>query len=547
MRLTLIFLILIIIAGCANQVTPTGGAKDIKPPTPLSYSPDSNSIHFTATEIIIQFDEYIQLNDVFNQIIISPPLDVVPEYKVKGKTLTIKLNSTLKEATTYTVNFGQAIKDNTEGNILENFTYVFSTGDYIDSLQISGKVTDLLTAAPAAKTFVVLYLNPTDTSFTTSTPYYFTKTDASGNFIIRNIRSGAYKLYAIEDKNFNYYYDLPNEKIAFQSTSIVIDSNLTNQQLQLFSENKSAQNLLEAKSNRYSQVKLAFAINTANTTINYIGTDTSTLYISHNKTNDTLNIWKSNYLLDSILLNIQFDTTVINKAIELKSFPSDSNFYKSINAFTTNVTALGKGSDANTRADWDPAKPIRLNFYNPIANITDIIPTVYKDSTPINANIIIDTLDARNVYIQYDWQPSTLYDIIIQNKSFKDIFGLYNTADTIKIQTKKIDAYATLTTTIKQTTPQNLIFQLLKFDLTIVEEKYISREAFENASSSFAIKQMYLIPGVYKIRVIYDSDGNGKWTPGNLEQNLLPESVYFFPVDQNLRANWDNEIDWDLK
>ena len=121
-------LIALTIYSCANVVTPTGGEKDIIPPTVLQYSPDTNSLYFDAPEIHIQYDEYVVLNDVFNQVIISPPLDGIPEYKIKGKTLTIKLNSTLRDSTTYTVNFGQAIKDNTEGNILNNFTYVFSMG-----------------------------------------------------------------------------------------------------------------------------------------------------------------------------------------------------------------------------------------------------------------------------------------------------------------------------------------------------------------------------------------------------------------------------------
>ncbi len=547
MRLTLIVATLIILAGCANQVTPTGGEKDSIPPTAIAYSPDSNAINFTANEIVIIFDEYVQLNDVFNQIIISPPLDGTPEYKLKGKTLTIKLNATLKPETTYTINFGQAIKDNTEGNILENFTYVFSTGNFIDSLQVSGSVTELLTGAPSKKTYVVLYYEPTDTSFTKTKPYYFTKTDIAGNFNIKNIKAGRYKIYALEDQNFNYYYDLPNERIAFQTGLLTIDSNVSAQKLQLFSEDKGIQNILETKSTRYGQTKLVFAKNTSSTVIQYTGSDTSASYFSRNITNDTILFWKTNFLLDTHQFRIQFDTTVINRTVEIKEFAADSNFYKNVNTFITNVTALGKGTDANSRADWDPAKTIELFFSNPIKNINYESINVFSDSTILISSKIIDTLDARKVYINYDWKPGINYDIIIPAKSVTDIFGLYNPADTIKIATKKTDAYATLTTTIKNTSGSPLIFQLMRFDLSIVDEKYLSPEQFENASSSFPIKQMYLLPGVYKIRAIIDSDGNGEWTTGDLAKNRQPETVIFFPVDQNLRANWENEIDWEIK
>jgi len=547
MRLSLLVITLIILAGCANQVTPTGGEKDIVAPTAIAYTPDSNAINFSATEIVIVFDEYVQLNDVFNQIIISPPLDETPAFKLKGKTLTIKLNATLKPETTYTINFGQAIKDNTEGNILENFTYVFSTGSFIDSMQVSGTVTEILTGAPSKKTYVVLYYEPTDTSFTKTKPYYFAKTDAAGNFNIKNIRSGNYKLYAIEDQNFNYYYDLPNERIAFQSDILTIDSNVAKQKLQLFSEDKGLQNLLESKSSRYGQTKLVFSKNTKSTIIKYTGSDTSAEYFSRNITNDTILFWKTNFLLDTHQLSIQFDTTILNRVVEIKEFSADSSFYKNVNTFTTNVTAVGKGSDANTRADWDPAKPIILNFSNPIKQINYDGVKVYSDSVLLTSSSSIDSLDARKVYINYNWKPGVNYDIIIPAKSHSDIFNLYNTADTIKIATRKTDAYATLTTTIKNTSGSPLIFQLMRFDLSIVEEKYLTPTQFENAALSFAVKQMYLLPGIYRIRIIIDSDGNGEWTTGDLQKNVQPETVIFFSVDQNLRANWENEIDWEIK
>lgn len=547
MRLLLCLLISLIFASCANQVTPTGGKKDTTPPVVLDYEPDSATVFFDAKQITLVFNEYVQLNDVFNQVIVSPPLDATPEIKLKGKTVTINLNSELKPSTTYTINFGQAIKDITEGNALENFTYVFSTGAFIDSLKVSGKVTDLLTAAPATKAYVVLYYEPTDTSFTKTKPYYFAKTDNAGNFTINNIKAGNYNLYAIEDQNYNYYYDLPNEKIAFQTSTIQIDSNISNQKLQLFSEDKTLQNLQEIKSTRYGQTRLIFSKNTSSTKITYSGTDTSSIYFSRNKTNDTILFWKTNYLLDTHQLTISFDTSVINRMVEIKSFPKDSNFYKQTNTFTSNVSNISKGADANARADWDPGRTVQLNFYNPIKSLTPNAIQVYKDSVALTtATITIDSLDARKIYIQYDWLPGTPYNIILADKSTKDIFGLTNIGDTLKIQTRKADAYATLSTTIKNNSNNNLIFQLMKFDLTIIDERYLTKSLFENPDKTFLVKQLNLLPGVYKIRVIIDADGNGKWTPGNLATKQLPETVLFFPVDQNLRANWENEIDWEI-
>ena len=548
MRIFLFTIVLIIIAGCANQVAPSGGPKDITPPTVLDYEPDSASVLFTSNTITIKFDEYVILNDVFNQIVISPPLNETPEYKLKGKTLTISLKDTLKPATTYTINFGQAIKDNTAGNVKENFTYVFSTGSFIDSLQVSGKVIDLLTAAPASKTYVVLYYEPTDTSFTTSKPYYFAKTDVTGNFLINNIKAGTYKLYAIEDQNFNYFYDLPNEKIAFQTTTLTIDSNITNQKLFLYSENKIKQNLLEAKSTRYGQTRLVFAKNAADTKITYIGSDTSTYLFTSNISNDTILFWHTNYLLDTHQLSISFDTTLIEKIIETKEYPADSNFLKSYNTFTKNVITLAKGGDPNARAEWVPEKPIDILFYNPIKTLTNTTIQILQDSLPLtDYTLQIDSQDARKMRINYKWKPEKNYTIIIPEKATQDIFGLYNNADTIKLTVKKTDAFASLSTTIKNTSGNPIIFQFMKFDMTIIDEFYLDMPKFENADNTYIVKQLNLTPGVYKIRAILDTDKNGKWTPGDLSQNRPPESVIFFPVDQNLRANWENEIEWHLK
>ena len=548
MRIFLFTIVLIIIAGCANQVAPSGGPKDITPPTVLDYEPDSASVLFTSNTITIKFDEYVILNDVFNQIVISPPLNEKPEYKLKGKTLTISLKDTLKPATTYTINFGQAIKDNTAGNVKENFTYVFSTGSFIDSLQVSGKVIDLLTAAPASKTYVVLYYEPTDTSFTTSKPYYFAKTDVTGNFLINNIKAGTYKLYAIEDQNFNYFYDLPNEKIAFQTTTLTIDSNITNQKLFLYSENKIKQNLLEAKSTRYGQTRLVFAKNATETKITYTGSDTSAYLFTRNISNDTILFWHTNYLLDTHQLSISFDTTLIEKIIETKEYPADSNFLKSYNTFTKNVITLAKGGDPNARAEWVPEKPIDILFYNPIKTVTNTTIQILQDSLPLtDYTLQIDSQDARKMRINYKWKPEKNYTIIIPEKATQDIFGLYNNADTIKLTVKKTDAFASLSTTIKNTSGNPIIFQFMKFDMTIIDEFYLDMPKFENADNTYIVKQLNLTPGVYKIRAILDTDKNGKWTPGDLSQNRPPESVIFFPVDQNLRANWENEIEWHLK
>ena len=537
--------IAILFSRCANTVTPSGGPKDELPPAPVNYVPDSNSVFFSADEIQITFNEYIQLNDVFNQVVISPPLEGIPTYKLKGKTLTIHLNAPLKDSTTYTINFGQSIKDNTEGNILNNFTYVFSTGSYIDSLEVSGKVKDLFTAAPAEKAFVVLYLDPTDTSFTKTKPYYFSKTDKSGEFKIRNIRPGHYKIYAIDDQNFNYYYDLPNEKIAFQSGYLDIDSNISNQQFSLFSENKMKQDLLEIKSYRYGQTKIVFAKNASDVSIEPVGGSSSEFHITKNNTNDTLYYWNTDRTLDSATFTIQYDTVHIKKTIELKSFPADTVFAKTKNTMTSNIPPLKKGAPAGSPVDWDLGQAVKIKFNNPVIIYDTARFILTEDSiTEIHPEIIVDTLDERNIYIQYNWKPEHQYRIRILPGATTDLFGLKNDTLSAKLQIKKEDDYSTFKITFDNDSSVNLIFELLKQDMTPYQKIYLSADQFDPVTHQYILTLKFLVPGVYKMRLIKDYDKNGKWTPGDLSKNLQPEPVIFFPVEQTLRANWENEIEW---
>ena len=536
----IIYSMLLLGWGCANVVTPSGGEKDVMPPTVISYVPDSAATGFESKEIRIQFDEYIQLNDVFNQVLISPPLNNQPAFKLKGKTLIISISDTLKVNTTYTINFGQAIKDLTEGNILDNFTYVFSTGATVDSLQISGTVTDAVTTKPLEKIYVVVYQDAIDTAFTTTRPYYFARTDKNGNWSIKNMRQGTYSVFALEDMNFNYFYDLPNERIAFSDSLIQLQQNISGLRLNLFSENKLRPQLQDIKSTRYGLTRITFTAPVTTPDIAYTGTDTSAEYLYKNISGDTLYFWKTNYALDSHQLHIAFDTTSINRTVAIKTLPKDTVFSRQKNTFTHNVSTLSKSSKAP--ADWDPGKAIRLQFYNPIAQIRKPV-AVYQDSILIgNMEVITDTLDPRYVNLQFPFATDKQYQIYIPESGFTDIFGLSNPADTLSLNIRKEDAYSTLTILLTNKTDAPIHIALTKFDGTIVETWNIP--VGDSTNTPVSLKQKYLLPGIYRIQAVIDTDNNQTFTTGNLSERKQPERTLYYKTDQNLRANWENEIEW---
>lgn len=528
---------------CANVVTPVGGIKDQTPPEPVQFIPENYSTNFSANSISIKFKDYIQLNDVFNQVLISPPLESAPHFKVKGKTLFVNFKSTLKDSTTYTINFGQSVKDITEGNILENFTYVFSTGNELDSISVSGKITDLFTGAIPKSVYAVLYLADDDSSFLKSKPYYFSKADASGAFTIKNIKQGTYNLYALEDQNFNYYYDLPNENIAFQQSSLQLDSNIENQKLKIFSEDKSKQYLDEAKSIAYGESRFIFSKPRDTISILYTGENPQRGFFIRNQTNDTITYWNADLKLTNHSFLLQFDTSRIEKIIELKPVPADTVFSKQKNLFTSNLPSPKTGKTN----EWDLNKTIRLKFNHPLIKTDSNKISIIEDSaTTIYPQVVIDSADPRILTIPYQWKESASYKLFIPQNSTTDIFGLTNDSLTVPFQTKAKTDYSKLSVKITNRTGKPLIFQMLSADQKIIyTTTYLSLALFKD--DIYMVEIPFLIPGLYKLKVIVDADENERWTTGNFLQHKFPEAVYFFPVDQNVRANWENEIDWVLE
>jgi len=216
----LFLIILLIIGSCANVVSPTGGTKDEQPPRVLRSTPQNYSPNYNGEEIRIYFDEFVELKELRQNLLVSPPLKNDPEIKLRGRSVVINIEDTLRENTTYNLFFGESIVDITEGNPLSNFQFVFSTGEYVDSLSVQGKIVDAATLEPAPDAFVMLYDSIFDSVPMLQRPVYISKTNEEGTFNIRNMRDDEYLIFSLVDMNSNYLYDTPDEKIAFSDSLI---------------------------------------------------------------------------------------------------------------------------------------------------------------------------------------------------------------------------------------------------------------------------------------------------------------------------------------
>ncbi|MBE0662130.1 MAG: Ig-like domain-containing protein [Bacteroidales bacterium] len=213
-------IVLLILSACANPVAPTGGPRDTEPPVILQSEPENGSVNFAASEIRLTFNEYVQIKNLSQQFLSSPPFIKTPETRLQGKSLVIKLTEELRPKTTYTLFFGNAISDFNEGNPLDNYRFVFSTGAVLDSMELKGKVLNAKTLLPEKEVFVMLYDSYEDSIPMLERPYYISRTNDKGDFTFTNLRDIPYKIFALRDVNANLIYDQPNEEIAFLETEV---------------------------------------------------------------------------------------------------------------------------------------------------------------------------------------------------------------------------------------------------------------------------------------------------------------------------------------
>ena len=305
----ILFFIAFSIIGCAKRGTPDGGPKDEDPPIFIRSQPPNNSSNFDSENIRIYFDEYIKLEKINSQLIVSPPIEksgysIFPQSGA-SKFIDIDLKDSLQKNSTYSFNFGQALVDNNEGNPLPFFKYVFSTGNYIDSLNISGNIRDSYNKD--TDEFITAMLYPIDSLYNDSIiyngkPLYVSNTLDSTNFNFTNLKKGIYKLVAIKDYNNNYKYDPLTEKIAFNQTLVSIPTDSLFD-LKIFKESPEFK-IFKPFQNDENKINFGFQGDTENLDIEIENEFYLNSVITFDKEKDTLYVWLENSDYDSLNFKI---------------------------------------------------------------------------------------------------------------------------------------------------------------------------------------------------------------------------------------------------
>lgn len=523
------FLFLLSFVDCAKKGTPSGGPRDSIPPIIVKSSPENFSTNFTGDEIEIRFDEYIKLKDLTKELIISPPMKYAPTITPlsTSKTLKIKILDTLKPNTTYSFNFGKSIVDNNEGNPFEYYKYIFSTGNYIDSLKVSGTIRDAQLVTPEIPTTVMLYEaneNFNDSLVYSEKPTYITVTkDTTGTFELTNLKEGKYLMLALKENNNNYTFQPQSDKIGFVEDFISIPSDTT-YDITLFKE------VPDYKLARASQVgknHILFGYSGLADSLDIeILSDAPQEYTStffRDEIKDTLHYWfKPAIETDSLVFKVANGSKVDTTMVRMRELYQDS---LNVSAITTGITKL---KDTFT---------LRANI--PIVSFdVEKFQIMSKDSLLVVPSIKLNKKH-NWVEVSFPKEEDQSYNVQLFPGALTDFFE--NTNDTLYFnsKTRLVSDYGTLSLAFENVDRFPIVVQILDSKYKVVAEEYLT----ENKNVYFD----ELVPDKYFMRIIYDDNKNGMWDTGSFLNRMQPEQTIYYPTQIEVRANWSLNETFRLK
>ena len=517
------FSVISMFSGCASiGAGPQGGPKDTTPPKVLNVFPKNLTRNFTAKKVVIEFDEYFKLTNQAKQFSVSPDMQVLPTLKVKGKSLEISFADTLEKNTTYTLNFGKAITDVNEGNALKNFSYVFATGSELDSLSISGNIKDAQTGKPLIEAVAFIFPLEKDSFFGKKKASIYTLTDSSGNYKIKNLRSDTYKVYALAEQNADKIYQQNSDQIGFVKEPLVLKRDTQNVNMIVFKEDATVFRVNDRRLNADGSISISYNQKLKNPEITVIepaAIDAGKL-VKFNKDKDSVKIWLKDLSFDSTKVSILDD----GKLLQTVKFTRGKK-----ETYTRNVTATDnlEGNLLN------PYKPYKLTFSLPIEAVDASKIVLMEDSVvKKDFTLVKDSTSFLSYDLKYPWKEKNIYEIKFGAAAFTAIFKAQNKEFTKKFELAKSDDYGTLV--VKIVTPEpnkQYLLEVVNESKMIVNNLTVSRDTTVTFTKYRA--------GKYFIRIIYDTNKNGKWDTGNVKAGIQPEKIWNETKELSIRANWD--------
>lgn len=591
-------IIALLTTACARPGTPDGGPFDEEPPRVVGAVPAEGAVGANPKTIEIQFNEFVKLDNATEKVVISPPQLNMPEISAEGRKIKVKLIDSLKENTTYSIDFGDAILDNNEGNPLGRYTYTFSTGDSISAMEISGKVLNAFDLEPIKGILVGLHSDTTAAAFTSKPFDRMARTNGCGEFTIKGIAPGHYRVYALQDADGDYAFSQKSEKLAFSrmdihpksfadmradtiwrdsthydSIKMVPYTHFVPDDIVLlaFSESTLDRHLLKTERAVPEHFQVYFTgPSEKKPTIRGINFDESKLISIASQKNDTLTYWIKDTALvhtDTLVAALSFqendsvgafvdrtDTlTFISRLSRARQIKLEQDAYEKW--FKKQEKLRKKGMAYETtmpvgRLDISYTGGGTLDPYNNL-QFTATEPFESIDTTKFHLYIKEDTLyipadhltepnsdNPMACTLYGEWRPEQQYLMQVDSAAFRSIYGKVSDQIEFRFTIPSLDNYSTFTAAIEGRNDSLVIVQLLNN-----ADKPVRTERTQNGKANF----YFVKPGNYYMRAFIDRNGNNEWDEGNYAEDCQAEEVYYYPGMLNLRAKWDIDQTWDFK
>lgn len=511
---------------CANIQRPTGGPKDSLAPVVLNESPKNFQTNFTAKEIVISFDEFIKLNNQMKEFSISPDLEKQPDYKIKKRNLHIKLPDSLEQNTTYTINFGKGLVDYNEGNPIINYNFVFATGPELDSLTISGRVSNAYT-----KTFdekndadVRVLLIPTrqDTIFGKKKANIFTSVDSAGNFKFQNLREDTYRIYALKEQNNDRIYNQPEESIGFINDSIVLDKDVKDIFIEFSKGKPQKLRTTERKIEKNGRILLIFNQPVDNPTLRILDPVdyNNQKQVNYTPTKDSSFIFLPKVDFDSIRFELSNNQEILD-TIFIRRNKNEKYDRTLIPTF-------------NISNKVEKVNHIKISSIFPIENIDKNKLILNEDSVSRrNFQLQKDSINNNLYHVRFNWRPKRNYELIIQENAITSLYADPNKEEKLNFTLDETDNFGDIHFEFSGLDSNtNYIVQLINEK----KDQLFNTQTIRNKNSLSYVK---FPGGKYTIRIIADLNENGRWDGANVYEKKQAEPIWYFNTTFTIRSNWE--------
>lgn len=584
------------VVSCAKMGQPDGGWYDETPPVIVRTTPQDQGTNIKDKKISIYFNEYIKVDNPTEKVVISPPQIEQAEIVASGKKIAVELKDSLKPNTTYTVDFSDAITDNNEGNPLGNYTYTFSTGGHIDTMQVAGYVLNAQNLEPIKGILVGLYNNLSDTIFTKEPMLRVSRTDSRGKFIIKGVAPGDYRIYALQDADNNYVFNQKSEQLAFsheiitpsfkpdvrQDTvwrdSLHIDSIMRvpythflpdDIVLRAFTETQTDRYLIKTERTEPDHFTLYFSYGDSLlpqiTGLNFNADDAFIIEAAEKR--DTVTYWLRDTMLvnqdtlrmevkymatDTLgVLRLQTDTMdILAKVPYEKRLKQQQDEYEEWKKKQEKAKKRGKEYETEMKPKALEPKYNVASEPDPDQNITITMPAplASADTSRIHLYSKHDTLWYKSPFVLRpkpgvhrtyellgEWRPGIEYSLEIDTMAFTDIYGKTSVPKKQGFKVKTEDSYATILFDITGMADTTVVVQLLNSSDAVVKEA---------ATDNGRVEFYYIKPDTYYARMFIDSNRNGIWDTGDYAADRQPETTYYYPDKIECKAKWDLTLTW---